>query len=762
MDKKWCITEKRYRPEKELLMETLFTLSNGYMASRGTLEEGSVCTQLRQYQGTYAAGIFDKYSKDYQAIVNLPDFFNTPLFVNGEALNMMEGEVRGYVRYLDMRSGILRRELIWTSRKGEATHFCITRFISKADPHLALLQFQIKPLNYSGMIRFHNILDGNVSNIDFHVSGYQLRDEKYHFINEEHEKGEWEKGGYLLVRTRTTGYAVCEGFRVSARENGQPLVLKPEYEFSRLRIRALTDLPVVQGRKYTFVKLISLYTSRDRTGSNLKETVQDRLREAEKEGYEVLFERHSREWNRIWQTSDIRIKGPVKDQLSVRFNLYHIVQMGNRNDPRVNIGSRGLTSEMHYGNCFWDTELFIMPFFIFTDPAVARSLVKYRYLTLGEARNKARALWFRGAMFPWMSSFPGKEQADYWEYANIAVHVVSDVAFGIMNYYRNTGDADFMLDCGLEVMIETARFWASRVDYNPRLGRYIINTVKGPNEYDGVVNNNTYTNWNAQWNLEEAFRLVLWAAKEHPVRFKKLAKKIGFTRKETSVWKKIIRKMYINYDRKKALFIEDDIILDKRPVDIKKMKPGKKITTELGLTWDTILRHKVVKQADVLLMIYLHRDCFTREQLRAAWKFYEPITLHDSSLSYNTHAILAAELGLKKKSYEYFIKTSRLDIDDVMENTFLGIHAANAGGTWQCVVNGFCGMRIRENKVRFTPCLPDLWQEVEFHIIYKKNIFRVLVGKTLVRIELKEKTNKDYQVRIEKNMIIYQKIREKE
>jgi trehalose/maltose hydrolase-like predicted phosphorylase len=281
-----------------------------------------------------------------------------------------------------------------------------------------------------------------------------------------------------------------------------------------------------------------------------------------------------------------------------------------------------------------------------------------------------------------------------------------------------------------------------------------MNLVKGPNEY-AIVNNNTYTNWGARWNLIQAKKMIEWAKKEEPVKLKEVSRKLRFDLAELKKWSNIIDNMYINYDKKKDLFIEDDQILDKRPVDLKKMKPGKVISTELGYSWDTFLRLKIVKQADVLLLMYLHRENFTKKQLRNAWKFYEPLTLHDSSLSYNTHSTIAAELGDKKLAESYFQQSARLDLEDVMANVFLGIHSANAGGTWQTVVNGFCGMKMNMEKgtLEFNPNLPDKWKIVRFKTVFRGNLFVITIEKNKVRIEFEKEYENASPVRITGNRI---------
>jgi len=749
----WLIEESAYSPDRELYWETVFALSNGYMATRGTLDENHFCPHVRSYYGTYVAGIFDKYNADYQAIVNLADFFNLVVYINDEQLDLARGTIENYRRHLDMHNGILVRQFVWTTTRGHKTQFEITRFISKSNPHLAVQHYRIKPLNYSGACKFTNVLDGNVANIDFHVSGYQLRDEKYFFIADEFDGDSLSNGGFLTLRTKTSLHRICELFRFAvdaANENVTPEVS------SHVGPRCVTSdasFGVEQGTEYSFFKVIAVYTSNDGV-DDLRQAAEAEADGAMQAGYARLLAKHVEEWKKAWQTSDIRIVGNERDQRNVRFNIYHLIQMGNKNNPRVNIGSRGLTSEMHYGNCFWDTELFILPFFIYTDPPTARALVQYRYETLPEARNKAKSQWLKGAMFPWMSSFPGREQADYWEYANIAVHIVSDVAYGLMHYHEATGDEEFMLDFGLELLIETARFWASRVDYSEKKKAYTINVVKGPNEY-GIVSNNTYTNWGARKNIQAALRMLDWAQERHPATLMMLSERIRFALSETDEWRRIVDAMYINYDPERDLYIEDDVIEDKSPVDLKKLKPGKKITTELGHPWDMLLRLRIVKQADVLLLMYLNREDFTLQQLRNAWDFYEPITLHDSSLSYNTHSIIAAELGYAEKSEEYFQQTARLDLEDVMENVFLGIHSANAGGAWQCVINGFAGMRRHGNRLEFSPRLPRSWEELEFKVYFRDNLFRIGIRGDEVRIE--SDTDLKSGCRIEGNAIVMQK-----
>ena len=373
MSNEWWIEETAYNPEKELLMETLFALSNGYMSCRGTLEEAENYPDIKKYPGTYAAGIFDKYSKDYQAIVNLPSLFNTPISLQGKPLKALDSCTQNYLRYLDMYNGTLVRKFTWTGRNNEKIEFEFTRFISKADPHLAVLRININPVSFSGKLIIDSVLDGNISNIDFHISGYQLRDEKYFFIDNEHEKSKWENGGCLTLKTKTTRQKITQGFKVQIAENGKKIPFRSHYQFKDRYLNLSTFLRLKKGNRYSFTKMISIYTSNDQV-RDLPKAVEETLDRAQQKGYEDLLKNHCDEWNRIWEFSDIKITGNETDQRNIRFNIFHFIQMGNKNNPYVNIGSRGLTSEMHYGNCFWDTELFILPFSFIRIPETAKAL----------------------------------------------------------------------------------------------------------------------------------------------------------------------------------------------------------------------------------------------------------------------------------------------------------------------------------------------------------------------------------------------------
>ena len=727
-DKTWKVIEKGFQLKRQAWRESLFALANGHMGIRGSVEEYDL-PYPDSRPGTFLAGVFDKYESWYQAIVNMPFPFNTRFILGGKQLAMTEGKVKKYCRELDMYHGILTRTFIWEDSQGRETAFVFKRLVSMADPNLAALQVSFQPLNWSGTVKIDNILDADVDNIDFHKGGYQLRPERYYFLDLESRGGLGPDSIYITVKTRTNPYRVTEAARMEMKKDGERIkcqtqLLKGEKSVSRRYI-----LKVERGHDYQMEKMIGLVSSREgHAAKGLVKAADAVARRALIRGYAGVAEDHAAVWGRRWHTGDVKVSGNPSDQQALRFSIFHLIQFPNPQDAKVNIGSRGLTAEMHYGNCFWDTELFIIPFYIYTWPESARKLLEYRYRTLPEARRKARRLYFKGAMFPWMSSYPGQEQADYWEYANIAVHVVGDINYALMHYYRASRDEMFMDKYGNEVVVETARFWNSRAYYNHRRKAYMINTVKGPNEYDGVVNNNTYTNWQARYNILSALKIARNKQAADCRDWERLARKVKLSDKELEEWERTVQGLFINYAAAEKLYIEDDLFMDKEPFDMKELKPGKKIITELGVSWDTLLRLQIVKQADILLLLTLFPDDFTREEKLSAWRFYEPKTCHDSSLSPSTHAIMAAQLEMPDKAMYYWDQTARLDLDDTMDNSYLGVHSACVGGTWQIVIMGFAGMRLRDNGFEFTPRLPERWKKVEFKLIHSGRLLEVSLG----------------------------------
>jgi len=719
----WQVVEKPYQPRENIYWETVCTLGNGYMGSRGRLEEGFPA-EMETYPGTYIAGVFDNFEGHLVELVNVPDFFNARIWVGGAEMSLSRGKVSDYSRTLDMRNGFLERKFTWTGPGGKKTSFSFARFLSLANPHLACLRVRATPLNHSLPIRMVTVLDGTAYNRkqrDWPPLKTIIRNEHLDHIG----AGCWTRGGvWLHARTKTTGVHIFECAKLAFM--GNPVV-KGRVEGAR----AVQEMVFRPGRdgKAGFDKLVAVYTSRDAKPGKLKGLALHASLRAFRQGFDSLLEEHSVRWHSRWESADIRIDGDPGAQQGIRFNLFQLASANSRDDSGVNLAAKLLSHTRYKGNCFWDTEIFMFPFFVFTDPHAARNLIKYRYRMLPAARKRAREHWLKGAMYPWMSAHDGSEQCDSWEYGECEIHITADVAHAFDQYLRATGDEDFFVKCAAEVYIETARFWAGRVAWNPRRGRYTILSVKGPDEYCSITNNNMFTNYMACRNLELAGEAVAGMRQRHPREWRRLAAKLGFRTAEAAKWRDIRKKMFFNWDRKRDLLIQDDTFLDKEVDDLNKYSGRKKPLVEI-MPYERIMRVRLLRQTDVVLLQYLLNDEFTRRQKLAAYRYYEPMTTHDSSLSYNTHSIMAADLGMREAAYEYFRKSCRLDLDDELGTAKSGIHGASLGGTWQTVVMGFGGMRVgKGGLLSFRPLLPAGWEGLSFQVAFRGRTIAVDITK---------------------------------
>jgi kojibiose phosphorylase len=469
-----------------------------------------------------------------------------------------------------------------------------------------------------------------------------------------------------------------------------------------------------------------------------------------RQGSEQIFLDHIIAWNEKWDTSDIRITGDDLAQKSLRFNIFHLIQSANPNDQQVSVAAKALHGDGYRGHVFWDTEIFMVPFYIYTDPKSARSLLMYRYHSLDSARENARINGYLGAQFPWESADTGEEvtpkemgdlirgyRGKVWtgEEEN---HIVADIAYEIDHYFLVTDDDEFFILYGAEIVIETARFWASRVDFDQEKRMYVINKVIGPDEYHEHVNNSVFTNLMARWNLNRALEYIEKMKKSYPNDWGNLKRKINLEEGELGKWKDVIDRIFIPYDEQTGLYEEFECYFN--------LEDPKFPENNIHLIPMELERRAkettIVKQADVILLQYLLSSHFSQKSKKLNFNYYEPRTTHRSSLSPSTHAIISAELGYHDKSYQYFMKSARIDLDDLGKNTTEGIHAAALGGTWQAVINGFAGMRIRDGKLAFNPHLPEKWQKMEFKIKWRGETVDISITLDIVQVALETKDEK--------------------
>jgi maltose phosphorylase len=418
-------------------------------------------------------------------------------------------------------------------------------------------------------------------------------------------------------------------------------------------------------------------------------------------------------------------------QQGIRFNIFQLTQTYTGEDERLNIGPKGFTGEKYGGSTYWDTEAYCLPFYLSTsDPKVARNLLIYRYKHLPKAIENATKLGFKdGAAFYPFVTMNGEECHNEWEITFEEIHRTSAMAYAMRDYIDYTGDEGYWVDYGLEVLIGIARFWAQRVNWSSAKNKYVILGVTGPNEYENNVNNNWYTNYLAVWTLKFTQQAISYTKKKDPGKYNELAGRIHFNeQEETNQWTDIIQKMYYPEDAERGVFLQQDGFLDKELLHASKLAPEDRPINQKW-SWDRILRSCFIKQADVLQGIYLFEDDFDLETIRRNFDFYEPMTVHESSLSPCVHTILAARLGYAEKAYDMYVRTSRLDLDDYNNDTEDGCHITSMAGTWLSVVKGFGGMRVRNGKLHFNPFIPDRWKSYSFRIEFRGQVVKVKVTK---------------------------------
>jgi len=728
----WKIIESNLHKENFRLAESVMSLGNGYMGMRGNFEEKYSGDMLR---GTYIGGVWypdptrvgwwkNGYPKYYGKVINSTNFIGIDLLLDGEELDLFKVPLEAYYRELDMKNGILYRTFI-SNINGKRTKFEVTRFLSIVQKELCVISYEATPLNYSGEITFIPYLDGDVINED---SNYN---EKFWL---ETDKGVSVKEGFLIMKTKENPFgvpifAVCNRMKIESSKNcAIEIIEKDKYVANKMTFRAKENETV------RIIKYISVVTSRDYKEEELAHKSLKLIGQAEKKGFSSLKKEQMEAWQRRWEKADVEIKGDTADQQGIRFNLFQMFSTYYGEDPRLNIGPKGFTGEKYGGATYWDTEAFVFPVYLsVADKEVARNLLLYRYNQLEEAYYNARQLGLKGALYP-MVTFNGIECHNEWEITFEEIHRNAAIAYAIYNYVNYTGDKTYLEDYGIDVLIGISRFWADRVHYHKKKDVYMIHGVTGPNEYENNVNNNWYTNTMAAWTLEYTLEVIDYLRKikkDHRVEFHQLSQE------EEDKWRDIIKKMYYPYDKERGIFVQHDTFLDKELMTVEDLLEGDRPLNQ-NWSWDKILRSCFIKQADVLQGLYLLNHKFTFVEKKRNFEFYEPMTVHESSLSPCIHCILAAELKMEEKAVEMYKRTARLDLDNYNNDTEDGLHITSMAGSWLSIVHGFAGLRTFGEKLAFSPFIPKDWERYSFKINYRDRLIKVDVNRESVTITLEK------------------------
>ncbi len=737
----WQIIEEGFDPHLNKISESIFSIGNGRMGQRANFEETYTGESL---QGNYVAGVYypDKtrvgwwkngYPEYFAKVLNATNWIGLNIEINGEILDLNTCEVLEFSRVLDMQRGTLTRKFTVRLSNGNVLKVEAIRFCSLVDDEAGVISYTITPLNFDGQITIESSLDGDVKNQD---SNY---DEK--FWNEITTK---EEGvcALLNIETKKTAFRVSSAIYTTIYQGQTQLTVNPAFIRKEKYVAQHFSVEAKKEQATTIYKYSVNLSSENYNKEEIEATTITKLKKIVAKGFDQMLTEQAEAWSVKWQNGDVVIEGDIAAQQAIRFNIFQLHQTYTGEDARLNIGPKGFTGEKYGGSTYWDTEAYCLPFYLATAPQqVAENLLIYRYKHLDKAIENAEKLGFKNgaALYP-MVTINGEECHNEWEITFEEIHRNGAIAFAIFNYIRYTGEQKYLQEYGLEVLIGIARFWAQRINWSIEKEKYVMLGVTGPNEYENNINNNWYTSTIATWCLKYTIEAIELVKTANSQRLQEILTKIKFNlTEETAQWKDIIDKMFYPEDKKLGIFLQQDGYLDKEQVLVKDL-PAEDRPLNQKWSWDRILRSCFIKQADVLQGIYFFEEDYDLETIQRNYDFYEPRTVHESSLSPCVHAIVAAKLGDLDRAYEFYLRTSRLDLDDYNNDTEDGLHITSMAGTWLSVVEGFGGMRIKNNQLHLSPVLPEKWRSYAFKIGFRQSIVTIKVEKE--KISLKNESDK--------------------
>ena len=722
----WRIVEADFDPARVEAAESLFALGNGVMGGRANFEERYSGPSL---QGNYIGGVYypDKtrvgwwkngYPEYFAKVPNAAFWIGVDVAVDGEPLDLATvAEVKSFYRETDMRRSVLTRRMTVTMRNGAEVAVEAVRFLSLTRRELGVVRYAVTPLNRAAAITFSPHIDADVRNADANY------DEKF-----------WEPvltdGDVTQSRTRKSGFEAAWAQAVELEGAEFRCETQPE------KVRHTAAVRCDAGRTATLYKYAGICSSLNHAPADLAAAARAVAADGLRTGFDALLKEQEEAWAARWHGCDIVIGGDPAAQQGIRFCIFMLLQTYTGVDTRLNIGPKGFTGEKYGGVTYWDTEAYCLPFYMATaGQAVARELLVYRYNQLDKAIENAAKLGFHdgAALYP-MVTINGEECHNEWEITFEEIHRNGAIAYAIHNYIRYTGDEGYLADCGLEVLVGIARFWAQRITWSEARRKYVLLGVTGPNEYENNVNNNWYTSYIACWSMRYAARAARWVRENRPADYARICAKRAFDEAaETAVWHRIADNMYLGEDRELGIFLQQDGYLDKEQTLVADLDPAERPINQKW-SWDRILRSCFIKQADVLQGLYFFGEEFDLDTLRRNFYFYEPRTVHESSLSPCVHAVLAARLGDLEKAVEMYLRTARLDLDDYNREVAEGCHVTSMAGSWLSVVEGFGGMCVRDGVLSFDPRLPETWKSLSFKVNFRGRVLTVKVTRTAVEV----------------------------
>ncbi len=730
----WIIEEKDFKRENIELNGNKFLLGNGYMGYRGTLEE----YEKDRLAACNLLGLYDKVGDKWREPVNAPNGFYTLLYCDGTPLNILSGEAEEHVQRLDIKSGLHMRKSVFKTASGNRVSIQAKRFLGLSNVHLMCMKYAFKTSEKCKIV-IETGIDGDV----WDINGPHLKNMRPE-----------AKDGLIALNSDSQELgcpvSVTESIDMDF-ESGEEIIA------GNNRIIRKIVFEAQPGQVYTFYKYVTVYTGNDGI-ADVSATSAEECRKAKDRGYISLAAENAEQWNLRWDISDVKIGGDDAAQLALRYSIYHLLSIAPVHSDKASIPARGLSGQVYKGAIFWDTEMFMLPFFLYTNPVVAKNLVRYRIHTLDGARRKAAEYGFKGAYYAWESQDTGDDACTHFNVTDVftgrpmrtyfrdkQIHISADVVYGIWQYYSLTRDESILLEGGAEVILECARFMLSYSYFKKEKNRYEILDVTGPDEYHERVNNNAFTNMMVMHTLEVAEETLELLRGKHGQVYEELIKRIGYTEAELEGIHEMKELLYIPQPHRDTLVIEQfDGYHRLEEISLKELKgrvidPNEYLGGGNGLAATT----KILKQADTVLMLNLFKDRYPYEVKKANWEYYEPRTEHGSSLSPCVYALLATDTGNPEWAYKYFLKTATIDLTGESKQYagtiyIGGTHPAANGGAWMAAVLGFGGVGYDGNAVTLNPRLPSAWETLEFKLVLGGQIFSVWADRNSVVLQAEE------------------------
>jgi len=750
---KWSIIEEGFDKSRVKSSESLFSIGNGAMGQRANFEEAY---SGKTFQGSYVAGVYypDKtrvgwwkngYPEYFAKVLNAPNWIGIGVCINGEVLDLNSCEkVSNFRRELNMQEGWYKRTFSASLSNGTEVDVETVRFLSLDLNELGAISYKLKVRNTDAEIVFEPYLDSGIKNEDSNW------DDKFWNTT---KVSSADNRAFIEAHTMKTNFETCTYMQAYMDYQGEAISADKGAE-TETTVSFAFKQQVKAGETVTLTKFGGYTVSRNHKSGQLVAAANSVLDKAVTLGFDALLEKQKKAWNNIWQMSDIAIEGDVKAQQGIRFNIFQLNQTYLGTDSKLNIGPKGFTGEKYGGSTYWDTEAYCLPFYMATkDDTVARKLLKYRYNHLEKAIENAEKLGFSNgaALYP-MVTMNGEECHNEWEITFEEIHRNGAIAFAIYNYYRYTSDYSYIPEMGLEVLIGISRFWHQRVNFSEEKGKYVMLGVTGPNEYENNVNNNWYTNYLAKWCINYTLAQLSKVKDGYSEDYSRIVGKTKLTDLECELWKEVADGMHFPFSEKYKVYLQQDGFLDKELIKVSELPKSERPINQKW-SWDRILRSPYIKQADVLQGFYLFEDQFSKEELERHFDFYEPFTVHESSLSPCVHSIQAAKLGRMNQAYTFYLRTSRLDLDDYNKEVEEGLHITSMAGTWMSIVEGFGGMRVLDDKLSFTPQIPSQWKTYSFKVNFRNRILKVTVSHEGSKFEL-EGGKEDISIRVNGERVV--------